>query len=444
MTTAEPPGQPNRFSTVNSIKSKGATYTPRKLAQFVAEKMVDAWDGQWNGSAVRVLDPAAGDGELLLALVERLRSRYPNLPLQIYGFESSEGATDRACRRLSQTFPEVPAPNFGEDFLDHVLELFGDNRGMLACNTNPEPYDLVIANPPYVRTQVMGAQRARWLKKRFGLTGRVDLYHAFMLGIAKVMRHRGISGMILSNRFMTTRSGAKVREEILKQLRVLGVWDFGDTKLFDASVLPAVVLASGRNGEFEDSPIPFKSIYQTRCLAVRKADDVLDAISHQGVVEVADGRRFQVTCGELLTDGTKDGVWRVANQTTETWLERVNQNTWATFGSIGKVRVGVKTCADKVFIRSDWDEWPSEQRPELLRPVTTHHIARPFKPLRSGKPRFILYPHETDHGRRRAINLSKYPRSASYFGTTPRNPREANVRQIGRKAMVRNLGTSRP
>ena len=62
-------------------------------------------------------------------------------------------------------------------------------------------FDAVIANPPYVRTQVLGAATAQELARRFRLTGRVDLYHAFAKAIANVLKPGGILGLLTSNRF---------------------------------------------------------------------------------------------------------------------------------------------------------------------------------------------------------------------------------------------------
>lgn len=58
---------------------------------------------------------------------------------------------------------------------------------------------------------------------------------------------------------------------------------------------------------------------------------------------------------------------------------------------------------------------PEATRPELLKPLTTHHIARRFKPLTLSRPRKILYSHEVVQGRRRAVNLARYPRSHAYL-----------------------------
>ena len=416
MQASERRGPTGRYSSVNGEKSKGATYTPLKLAQFVAEKMVGAWRVQQSGPAVRVLDPAAGDGELLLAILHELRVRYPGLPIEVFGFEPDSAALNIASERLSMRFPDVSVSLTPGNFLEHVVKQFGaDGQLSFSSNGPPDTYDLVIANPPYVRTQIMGAWQAQSLGRQFGLSGRVDLYHAFMLAISKVVKPEGMSGMIVSNRFMTTRSGANVRRAILEKMRLLSVWDFGDTKLFEAAVLPAVVLACGIHGEKCDSPITFTSIYETNLPEESWATGPIEAVSHNGVVEVNDGRRFIVRHGELETSGKKDGVWRISNETTEAWLETVAHYTWGTFRDIGKVHVGVKTCADKVFIRSDWTQLPSKLRPELLRPITTHHTARRFKALTLAEPKLILYPHEIQEGYRKAVDLSIYPRSATYL-----------------------------
>ena len=192
----------------------------------------------------------------------------------------------------------------------------------------------------------------------------------------------------------------------------LGIWC--DTKLFDAAVLPAVLLVEGKYDK--DSGVPaFTSIYQTNDLALRSATNLIEALAGEGPIQVGDGRTFQVQHGKLNTSGTSDGVWRIATKAVDTWLETVKSHSWGTFRNIGKIRVGVKTCADKVFIRSDWQDMEESELPELLKPVITHYAARRFKPLRLEPLKHILYPHEVVQGQRRAVDLSCYPRSKAYL-----------------------------
>lgn len=403
-----------RYAVVPEEKAGGATYTPRTLSDFVAEKIVETFDEFPVGRPLRILDPAVGDGQLLISLLEQLGD-CPGLSIEVYGFETDQKALSIASRRVMQQFPAAALHFEPDNFLEFVLEHFGtDGNGSLFISDVPEAYDLIIANPPYVRTQIMGAHQAQILSRRFGLSGRVDLYYAFILAIAQVLKPKGVAGIIVSNRFMTTRSGAPVRRALLERFNLCHIWDFGDSKLFNAAVLPSVLLAEGKNGHKPDLP-DFTSIYETRQSPTSEASTPIEALSQTGVVQIEDGRHFLVQHGKLDRDNTPKGVWRIATQAADSWLATVKANTWGTFGDIGKIRVGVKTCADKVFICSDWYDLPETVRPELLRPLITHHVARRFKPLASKNQRQILYPHEMVNGHRRATDLSHYPNSKTYL-----------------------------
>ena len=403
-----------RYKTVTKEKAEGATYTPRILADFVASQIVQTARNIPTGRSVRLLDPAIGDGELLLSLLQHLHHR-SSLKIDVYGFETNKEALNIATCRIKQQYPAVALYFEVGNFLDFVLEhLERTSNDTLSHSAMPEAYDLIIANPPYVRTQTMGASQAQILAEQFSLSGRVDLYHAFILGIAQVLSPQGMAGIIVSNRFMTTKSGAAVRAALLERFDSHHIWDLGDTKLFAAAVLPAVLLAGGKNGDQEDTPC-FTSIYSTIEPAQDSAANPIDALSKTGIVQINDGRCFQVQHGTLNTNGTPDGVWRISTQAVENWLETVEAHTWGTFGDIGKVRVGVKTCADKVFIRSDWQEIHGAEIPELLKPVTTHHIGRRYNPLTPEHAKQILYPHEVVQGSRQPVELCKFPRSKAYL-----------------------------
>jgi hypothetical protein len=301
-------------------------------------------------------------------------------------------------------------------FLEFVLET-GDISAMSSLfSTSEHPkFDLIIANPPYVRTQIMGATQAQALSATFGLGGRVDLYHAFLIGMAQVLKPGGTAGIIVSNRFMTTKGGSGVRAALRDRFVLRHIWDLGDTKLFNAAVLPAVILAEGRNGH-EPVPPAFSSIYETTAPATLEAVNPLAAVALDGTVALADGRRFRVQHGTLDSSGVRDDVWRIATNSGDAWLATVTAHTWATFRDIDKIRVGVKTCADKVFIRDDWDDM-GQERPEILRSVTTHHIAGRYRPASANHGRFILYPHETIGQQRQAMDLARYPKTRAYLET---------------------------
>ncbi|MGO8755684.1 MAG: class I SAM-dependent DNA methyltransferase [Gallionellaceae bacterium] len=407
-----------RYSEVVQQKSSGSTYTPVDFAAFVADQIVQAADLPKSGK-IRVLDPACGDGALLDALIKRLplsaRKR-----VEVVGYDTDPEAIRIATRRLHQDFPDLDMRLEMKDFLDHVLNLKGGGD-LFSSGEVQEPFHLVIANPPYVRTQIMGAQQAQLLAQHFGLSGRVDLYYPFLLGISQVLAKNGVVGVITSNRFMTTKSGQAIRRAMLSRFRILHVWDLGDTKLFDAAVLPSVILARGTSDPQRPHTdgIAYSSIYETVDAAIAEAADALSALTADDdtVIAIQDGRHFRVRHGTLDNGGDPEGIWRVATQATDQWLATVEANTWDTFRRIGKIKVGVKSTADKVFVRSDWDDLP-EGRPELLYPLITRKCARRFKavvPTKTGHIKEILYPHEANKNGRAAVDLRLYPKAASYL-----------------------------
>ena len=407
-----------RYSAVEQRKSTGATYTPVDFAAFVADQMVLVADLPKDGK-IRILDPACGDGSLLYALIERLppaaRKR-----VEVVGYDIDPETIRIATQRFRQDFPDLDVLLEQKDFLDHVLNLQGGGD-LFSAQEVQTPFHLVIANPPYVRTQIMGAQQAQQLAQSFGLTGRVDLYYPFLLGISQVLAENGVTGVITSNRFMTTKSGQAVRRAMLSRFRILHAWDLGDTKLFDAAVLPSVLLARGTSDPQHPHTdgITYSSIYETEDVAIAKTANALTALTadNDTVISITDGRRFRVRHGTLDNGGDPEGIWRVATQATDQWLATVEANTWETFRRIGKIRVGVKSTADKVFVRNDWNDLPGGRR-ELLRPLITRKCARRFKaevPTKANHIKEILYPHEATEKGRAAVDLKLYPKAASYL-----------------------------
>jgi adenine-specific DNA-methyltransferase len=412
-------GAATRYKIVTAEKAGGATYTPKKLADFVSAQILSKANLGETEGALRVLDPAVGDGELLVSLLHLLRKR-THRTISVYGFDINPNALSEARSRIGGIYPDSNIYLEKGNFLEFVANQSHSNLSLFE-RRDPAYFDLIIANPPYVRTQIMGAQQAQSLAMAFGLTGRVDLYHAFLIGMASVLRPGGTAGIIVSNRFMTTRGGASVRRALREQLSLEHIWDLGDTKLFEAAVLPAVIVARAPSGE-RNLETRFTSIYSSDGEASHKASDAIEALNSDGVVRLNDGRLFRVTHGKLDTKGSKDLIWRCVNADSDAWMETVSKNTWATFRDIGKVRVGVKTCADSVFIRSDWSKLPVDEQPELLRPVITHHIGRRYRATAIQKQ--ILYPHESAEGRRRTIDLATFPKSRKYLDTF-RNDLEA-------------------
>ncbi|WP_276678328.1 Eco57I restriction-modification methylase domain-containing protein [Thalassolituus oleivorans] len=404
-----------RYSNMSDEKSGGVTYTPTILADFVADQIVSTIGVRKKSDLVRVLEPSVGHGELLNSLLHKLKEAGYR-KVTVVACETDPSSIETTRDLISDNHPYCALELINSSFLDYVSDNFGTvsvQEDMFEAYAG-EKFDIIIANPPYVRTQVLGAREARILSQSFDLSGRVDLYYAFLLAMSLTLKPEGVAGVIVSNRFMTTKSGGVVRKEILQRYNVRHVWDMGDTKFFKAAVLPAVLLLEGVGGPKKNTL--FTSIYECSDGPERVVTDMIQALKYDGVVDVQDsGRLFKVSQGILSQESDSTEIWRLATDSQDMWLQKVKERTWGDFKSIGKIRVGVKSCADKIFIRKNWNSVIEGPIPELLKPLMTHKVARRFRPLENIAETYILYPHASVEGKRCVLDIDDYPASKAYL-----------------------------
>ena len=393
-----------RYSTVSVKKHSGTVYTPSALASYVANELIHYHSDPFRPE-ISILDPAIGTGELIKALLPALHSSISHSKIKVVGYEIDALTASSTQQTLSTLFPaitfEIRAIDFIHDYLDRLSH---------SCL---EQYDLIIANPPYVRTQVLGASLSQELSNQFSISGRIDLYYAFILSSKKILKKDGVASYITSNKFMTIKSGSDVRNYMLQNFKIHHITDFGDTKLFDAAILPCVITFS-LGHTFNKDSVAFTSIYQNldTCSSVsQNTSNIFDVISKSGFYHTSNKCNYVIQQGSLQS--TSFNVpWTLESCESKNWLSKVESNTWNTFSSIGKIRVGIKTTADKIFIRENWTGDLSNI--ELLRPLITHRNAGQI----ISKNHFlwnVLYTHTTVNGKKVAYDINQFPKSKEYL-----------------------------
>ncbi len=407
-----------------TTKITGSHFTPPQLAQFLAQRIVLSLGT--THKSLRILDPACGDGELLLALAQLLPSNVLSKS-ELIGIDPNATAIAVAKKRLE----DIPARQIQlrvADFLQ--INLDGIQQPSLfdaeqIRSPSLEAVDVIIANPPYVRTQHLGSRKSRELAAIFSITGRVDLAHAFMIAMAQHLKPKGVLGVIVSNKLLFTKSGTSVRESLATTFDLAEVIDLGDTKLFSAAILPAIIVGQKRatspshRGRSVSDP-DFVRVYENR----RQAEEAtpMPSIFHAFNSGKAGNYCVQNRCytlakGTLSIPASYDEPWSLITDTEQTWIRAIHEHTQLRIQDMFKVRVGIKTTADEVFIRDHWDNLPQDLRPEdtLLHPLISHDIAARWTPIRENMHRHVLYPHEIRHHKRVPIDLTQYPKAAKYL-----------------------------
>jgi len=389
-----------RYANETYTKNNGIVYTPRSMADYLSNLILNN-TRKLLKNTIRILDPAIGDGELIISMLLQIKKRISeNVQISVVGFETNKSAINNTIQRIKNNFPNVNIEIKNIDFIDFFI-----NK-----KKKIDLFDYIIANPPYVRTQILGAEKAQKIASQIKLTGRIDLYYAFLVLAETLLKENGIAGFITSNKFMTIKAGNAVREKLINCANIVRIIDFGDTKLFNAAVLPCIIVF--KKGKTLSSQTQFTSIYeifnQEKTLF---SNSIFEVIDTNGFVSLSNGHKYEIKQG-ILEQNENNSTWRLATKDSSNWLNVVNEKTWKKFSDIGKIKVGIKTTADNVFIKENWDI--EEIIPELLVPLITHRNAGQIIPNKNHNWQ-VLYPYALKGNEKITLNVYDYPNTIKYL-----------------------------
>lgn len=196
-------------------------------------------------------------------------------------------------------------------------------------------FDIVIANPPYVRQEKITTSKER-LKAAFGdfFDGTADIYtYFYALALKQLLTPLGCCCYIAPNKFFRAAYGKNLRSLLTSHLaRVRSLIDFGDTQLFDgATTYPAIVLAQ------RAMTPPQSSIW---CCEIRDTA-LLPQLWHH-----VQQRGHAVPVSQLAPDG-----WQLDDPTVAALLRKLQQNS-TPLGVLPGVQMyyGIKTGCNEAFV----------------------------------------------------------------------------------------------
>lgn len=400
-------------NTYTEIKKSGATFTPVGLADFLSEKILSQIES--SSDELIVLDPACGDGSLLSAMSRMGGKRI----MSLIGYDTNSKYLEQAEALMNKMSGEKKHKFICEDFLTvcpSVTNLFTENL----CQ---EFTDIVIANPPYVRTQVLGAARAQQLAHDFNLTGRIDLYYPFLMAMTNALKKGGILGVITSNRYISTKSGGDIRKFLLDNYDIIEIIDLGDTKLFNAAVLPAIFIGKKKlHKNFSSKVGKYTSIYEAE--ETHKNEEGNTICSHKNIFDILRSEKsgcyavgeqqYMFKRGLLKHSTDKTSIWQMSDAHENKWIDTINAHAAFRIKDKFKVRVGIKSCADNIFISQLWDKEGLEIEETLLCSMISQENIEPWA-IDKDSMLHVLYPHYSKDGKRQVFDIEKFPLASHYL-----------------------------
>jgi SAM-dependent methyltransferase len=333
----------------------GQHYTPREVAQLLAAFAVRSGDDV-------LFDPACGDGRLLaesLRVKKALSQTGDSGRRDLFGVDRSPDA----IRLAASSGARVAV----SDFFDIAP---GDE---LAAGLHlPPAVDAVIANPPYIRQEIVGRLDKERVRRRLdedrtaapGLywprwSGRSDIYVYFFAHAARFLRPRGRLVFLTSSSWLDAEYGAPLREFLLNNFRALAVIESAAESFFsDASINTTITVLERepRATARESSKPRFVQLQKPICQIVNRPGGIEEFIDLARSIEKSrrddgpgDMRVRIIKQAELMEQAP--GGWGRYIRAEDVFFSIVNRGNTRlrSLNDMARVRFGVKTGANSFF-----------------------------------------------------------------------------------------------
>ncbi|MBA3047288.1 Eco57I restriction-modification methylase domain-containing protein [Patescibacteria group bacterium] len=178
---------------------------------------------------------------------EKLRKKDKEIRLQLAELFEQSGFPSDNTEKIINWDPY--SPNTSADFFDSEW-MFGVNG-----------FDIVIANPPYVRHEQIKNQKQALQKTGYEVYNSTsDLYTYFYELSYKILNEKGISVFISSNKWMRAKYGEKLRKFFQDKTKVLRLIDFGGHKVFETATVDTNIMQFMKEKPPDDYKINFVNV----------------------------------------------------------------------------------------------------------------------------------------------------------------------------------------
>lgn len=278
-------------------KASGITFTPADLVQFMYTNVL-----QLNSSILtkKIADLALGNGVFFSELLFLLKKQYPSFKLvpfienNLYGYDIKKENIYLAKLIISSI-----CVYYGEDLPQINFNLFVEDS-LIKFTEEPNNFDLIVGNPPYVKQQNIDKQYRKFLTENFDtITSNYNLYYAFIEMASNLIAVNGNVLFLVPNYLLKIKSAQALRKQLINKHMFSRIVDFGYSKMFSGVGTYSMILElrpNSNNLEFKKVDNQSKSLkkleaskwgvklvndFETINLTNKVEDDLITAIQNQ-------------------------------------------------------------------------------------------------------------------------------------------------------------------
>ena len=262
---------------------------------------------------------------------------------------------------IRNSFGGASLPQGVVDWRVTFAEVFADARG----------FDVVVANPPYVRQEKIGPTKPE-LRRIYAdsTVARSDLYCYFYVRGLQLLRSGGMHVFVCSNSWLDVGYGAKLQERLLKNARVDAIYESAVERQFSTAQINTIISVVSKSQSVDEHQIRFVSLRDEFETAIADATKRRETLTSK-VDILNDSQLNPVGKGEPTFVGDKWGAKYLRAPDIYRTVLTKGQGKFVRLGEIATVRRGVTTGANAFFIltqdtATDWGIEDAYLKPVML------------------------------------------------------------------------------
>lgn len=186
-------------------------------------------------------------------------------------------------------------------------------------------FDIIIANPPYIKEGRMSKTFFEPYKDSPYYKGKMDIWYLFACNGLDLLNSNGILCFIATNNWVTSYGASKLRDKVIKETRICNIVDFGAVMMFESASIQTMIMMFQKDRISDDYSFDYRKLTAYKATE-KEAIGILSKVSNNGecyrpIIRRVNfyGKNITFSKSDEILDkicSVKDGIFLLENELT--------------------------------------------------------------------------------------------------------------------------------
>lgn len=140
-------------------------------------------------------------------------------------------------------------------------------------------FDIIIANPPYIKEGRMSKTFFEPYKDSPYYKGKMDIWYLFACNGLDLLNSKGVLCFIATNNWVTSYGASKLRDKVIKETRICNIVDFGAVMMFESASIQTMIMMFQKDKTSDNYSFDYRKLTAYKATE-KEAINVLDKTSN--------------------------------------------------------------------------------------------------------------------------------------------------------------------